>query len=312
MTHLFTQLFELEKKGLFHPSQSHSFNAQIKIVQSLSYAFPLSDTSTKNNGNTQHLEINAFGIIHPTSVIPSHYLDTLSLHFHQKQKGLVDFVNIFLYKLLRLYFLAWKKNRLFLYRKDFADNSYKQIIKSFLRIETGSSQKKYQGLGLEHSSHLLSANRTKIALTHILQEHIEANVNIIENFGRWITITKDQVTIIGCQGNYHQLGKDAILGSQSWDTQSKIRICIGPIFDNHLVELTNDQTKIGQIRSFIKRYLPRHINFDLKLIVHKRHLCAVKLSENNTQPLGLRTWLAPKLPENHSEDIILGDMNESS
>jgi type VI secretion system protein ImpH len=284
----------------------------------LSRTFPPADIvklvpDETGGGRPPAMQVAFMGLTGPAGVLPESYLDLLQQRVRDKDYALRDFFDLFNHRTISLFYRAWEKYRL---RFDFeraqcaarSDDAFTGILESLIGKGTRHQAGRLavpDSRFLRYAGHFAHFPRSAVVLQAILADHFKVAVEVQQCIGRWLVLEPDQCSRLPSailpDGQFNQLGMDAVIGSRVWDRQSKFRVRLGPMgyatFSRFLP--VNTQSEAGwmdMLIAFIRGYAGLERDFDIQLLLAAAEVPALRLSRGAaTDPrLGWNTWLGTR------------------
>jgi type VI secretion system protein ImpH len=238
------------------------------------------------------LTVSFLSIAGPMGLLPLHYTEALLKKLQQKETSLIDFLDIFHHQAIKLFYLAWKKYRLYL---------DENILNHLLLKLTGFSQFEDKKL-LFYTQYFANQHRTPEVLSQLLSDYFSIPVKIISLKGEWLEIEDSQKTKLPST-----LGVDMSIGTQVYFSNHKFRLQIGPLTLSQFKDfLPSQHSKREKLFHLIRLYIGPILNFDVQFFLYGNEIEPWKLtSENSTYSLGWNMWLNKKPFPQTVGDLII-------
>jgi type VI secretion system protein ImpH len=286
---------------------NESFFKKVFFSHDIGLNYPSTTFRVNSDDNILRIKTTTLGIVDQMGILPNHYLESLIYLKHANENALSDFFDLFLCKIIYLYYQSWKRNKLHLLNKQRRSaNHYISITQALVGSNKCKADKEdvtyYQAL----YSHLyITKNKNKENLEILLNSILTTKVKVIENVGLWQALPIDLQTRIGSKTrSNNQLGINACIGKHFWNCQNNITIEIGPVNKKQYLSFLPDGQNHSMIHQLIRDYLPKHVNYEIHLTINKDDITSLKL--NNSCKLGIDTWLETKPHHQHKNNMILG------
>jgi type VI secretion system protein ImpH len=305
---LFEKLHNLKKNRVtdrHHDSKLPAGNYTLK--HHYSFAYP--SAAFKQNNDHNDILVNALGILDHTGIIPHHYYESTMTLNHNQNHALGDFFNLFLPRLIELYYTGWLKNRPTRRHNEQENPYYYKVITSLVGLAPKKrDQDKHLFDDIAFSNLYTAATRNKANLTKIITLFTHKKTSIEENSGQWIELNQSDCSTLGGNKIKKALGGlNMRIGSKIWDRQQHIRIHIGPIRLNELSEYTDNNQYSSKLHELIRTYLPQPLTYEISITIHKDDIKPIQMGETNKAKLGLHTWLCTQGTTQHRTNITLGE-----
>ncbi len=255
-----------------------------------------------------HLNVLFFGLFGPHGPLPQHLTEYVRERRRNevRDEATFQFMNLFHHRLLSLVYRAWANKEPTVQRDRSDTDHFHAYIGSLLGIGIPELQNRdamlddskryfaaYLGGNARHASGLLA----------LLSAFFQVPLQIEEFVGEWLQIpTESQLCLGRPLGN--QLGIDTVLGQYSWQRQYKFRIQLGAMRLADYEELLPGKPKLQLLGAIIRNYLGDELNWEVRLILRKDEIPAVRLGQYGQ--LGLTSWLAPTVPVRDADDLAVG------
>ena len=204
-----------------------------------------------------------------------------------------DFLDIFLHRMVMLFYLGKKKrDPSLVWKKDF-QTSIEKIVDSLASLGRSSTEfKTFSDVQwLRHAGIFGGAPRSSSNLLTLIKNRMNLNnVTCCEFNGSWSDISSQRSSLgVGYENTV--LGKNAVLGKKSWNLSSGLLIEIKKLDMRMFLSLLPTGKKYAELVKLIYRFLPRNISVLLKLYLGQQHKKNRKLSTQSTMRLGWNSWL---------------------
>lgn len=284
---------------------------QLKVSQSLN-SQPSEIQAVKQihaEGMPDKFELTAtmMGITGVHGTLPHHYTSLIMSRMRAKDFALRDFLDLFNHRLLSFFFKAWEKKHLpamlereSLQGKSSSQSIYRQAFYSMLGRGTGGlldRQANSDQLFLAYAGLFLGKSRPADGLERLLKNYFKIPVEIEQFSGRWLNLQpENRSRLPGSEqpkGQFNSIGHGVILGRRVWDVQSKIRLIVGPVRQDHFRRYLPDGDLLKPICEVTRSYLGPGLAFDLLLKVDRPEVEPTRLvsGEGKKYRLGWNSWL---------------------
>ncbi len=274
------------------------------------FVFPPSDISgleAGQEGEPVSMEVAFLGLIGPSGVLPNWYNELAVERIRRKDRSLAAFLDIFHHRLISLFYLAWKKHRFpENYRPGARDRLSRHML-SLLGLGTPglSDRIDLQPESLIYYGGLLSRPVPSAAAIEATVEYFaEAEVQVDQFMDRRIPVAPEDRTRLGAANA--RLGVDAACGSLAWESQTKFRVCIGPVGYDHFVRLMPSGELLGPIFSLVRFMVGVEYEFEIGVVLKREEVppCILGRTDPKAPRLGWSTW-AKSPAELHREDPMV-------
>jgi type VI secretion system protein ImpH len=101
---------------------------------------------------------------------------------------------------------------------------------------------------------------------------------------------------LGENGDYsEQLGLGAVVGHETWDQQSRVRIQLGPLTLEQYMDFLPGREGHRQLRSLTQFYAGGEYDMEVQLILRRQEvpICELKVKDGDGPQLGWTSWMKP-------------------
>jgi len=244
---------------------------------------------------TPKMVINFFGLSTLQGPLPEAYRDLLLERIQTGDMAMQDFLDIFNHRFASLLHRVRKKHWIGLATHPVEKTFIGKTVASF----TGTNGSFLKGrLHIPDQSLMYYAGllwqrpRSSGGLRNLIQGFFKIPASIHQFQGKWVTIDKDQTTMLGQQRRFNILGQDTILGSRVWEQQNAFMVHLGPLSLKKFATFLKPGVNYKAIRDLIHLYVQDHQDFTLNLILRKDQVPPLQLGKGAA--LGWTSWLKTK------------------
>jgi type VI secretion system protein ImpH len=267
----------------------------IRLGQTPSLQFApasLSEFVTKP-GVPPQLKVLFFGVFGANGPLPLHLTEyALNRIRHAKDFTLADFADMFHHRLLTLFYRAWADKEPTVHLDRPEQDRFASYVGALLGL-TNVSLRHRDALPdhtkLHFAAHFGCHTGHSDGLLAILNDFFQVSIKIQEFVGEWLVIPKDSYCYLDGNRTTGQLGKSAVIGTQSWQCQHKFRIIIGPLTQAEYESFLPTGSRLKNIRALVNNYVGFEFVWDINLILKKQEVPTVKLGHYGQ--LGWTSWL---------------------
>ena len=267
------------------------------------------------------------GLTGMSGILPYHYSETILQQLKDKNRSLLEFMELFNHRIVSLFYRASTKYKLPIqYEKGklgVLKNNKDDFTQSLMSIiGLGTSQVTNRLLTndeslLRYSGLLSQSVRTSTSLRRMIEEHFGYAVNIDEFQGQWQELLPDLRSRLkskqypkGCNAC---LGKDAKLGSKGWFMQGKITINIGPLNTTQFNTLAPGSKKLAALKELVRFYVGIEQDFEINITLRRSDLSKKLTFDKSNRPmLGWNSWFGNKQTEKAKTETIKIRISEHS
>jgi type VI secretion system protein ImpH len=113
--------------------------------------------------------------------------------------------------------------------------------------------------------------------------------NIIEFVGEWLPIGEEHQCKLREAYYARQLGVNTSLGKNSWQSQYKFQVQLGPLSLNEYEKVLPGRSKLKRINETIKNYMRDEIQWEIILLLKKAEIPITTIGKYGH--LGWTSWL---------------------
>lgn len=264
------------------------------------------------------MRVAFMGLTGPSAVLPEHYTELLIRRIRLRDFALRDFLDLFHHRTISLFYRAWEKYRfpvawerarLSRDREDW----FTWCLRCLIGLGTEHVAKRMalsDDVLIYYAGHFARRPRSALALRSILSDYVGLPVSIMEFQGRWLRIDQAEQTRLPGQpcpdGQYHQLGVNAVLGERVWDVGTKFRLRIGPVTYSQFISLMPGGDVFASACQITRVFVGLELSFDIQIILRPEEMPEFGLSDTNeySPRLGWNTWLGNSISASHPDDAI--------
>ena len=225
--------------------------------------------------------------------LPQSFCELILSRERKKEYATSDFLDIFVHRLVTLFYLGRKKRDPSLVWGQNFQTSMEKIVDSLASLGRSSTEfKKSTNIQwLKHAGIFGGAPRSSTNLRTLIKDRYNLSiVNCWEFYGAWSGISGQRK---GLKAGLDavSLGNDAVLGTKSWSLSSGILIEIKNLDLKKFLSFLPTEENYSQIVTLVYRFLPRGISIFLNLHLGKSDIRNFKLSNQSGMRLGWNTWI---------------------
>ncbi len=288
----FFQAVRILKRYLLFTKQQQ----KLVFKNSSDLAFPVTDITKISSFE---LLVSFMGLTGQNGILPEHYSELLLERLNQKDKTLMDFLDIFHDRILHLFYDTWKLDK---YHINFEELNNKAISsdQTLRFINAASGQPKAasdngllsEELWLFYAGLLNFQSRPAETLKLILQDYFMLPVSISNYAPEWLKIAAPDITRLSKYPTAHSiLGIDTVVGKRIWHIQNRFAIQIGPINYQQFKRLLPNGDMLKALRALVQRFAGIEFDFSIILILRGSLVPKCILSSKKSMHLGWNSWL---------------------
>jgi type VI secretion system protein ImpH len=263
-----------------------------------SLAFPGSEihSLSLDDDGPARMKVDFFGLTGPSGVLPHPYTQLVAERSRARDAAMADFLDLFHHRLISLFYRAWKKSRLAASAGDEEDRFRDHLFDLLgLGIESMRGQLAVPDESLAVYVGLLGPQaRGAAALQGLVADFFDVPVQVEEFVGAWQPVPVRDQCSLGAEGDpSNQLGLGVLVGDEIWETQSRVRLRIGPLPRDRFEEFLPEGAAHPALRSITRFFGHDQFDFEVQLVLAREDVPPVVLGSEQTaqQPLGWTTWL---------------------
>ena len=276
-------------------------------------SFPASEIQSLDlrGGQPPLMRVNFMGLNGPQGVLPRAYCELVNDRIRARDTALRDFLDLFNHRILSLFYQAWEKFHFEIpYERGELDR-FSRYVLALLGLDTPGLQNRqdvaddsllfYGGLLSMHS-------RSATGLRQVLGDYFGVPVEIEQFVGAWYPVEKESQCSLGESGGYsEQLGLGAVVGDETWDQQSRVRIQLGPLTLEQYVDFLPGHAGHRQLRSLTRFYSSGEYDVEVQLILRRLEVpaCELKAQDGDGWQLGWTSWIKSAEFAHHADETVL-------
>jgi type VI secretion system protein ImpH len=262
-------------------------------------AFPASEIQSlePRAGQPPLMRVNFMGLHGPQGVLPRTYCELVNERMRARDTTLRDFLDLFNHRILSLFYQSWEKFHFEIPYERGERDRFSHYVLALLGLQTPGLQNRqdvaddsllfYGGLLSMHA-------RSATGLRQVLEDYFSVPVEIEQFVGAWYPVEEESQCSLGENGGYsEQLGFGAVLGDETWDQQSRVRIQLGPLTLERYVDFLPGHEGHRQLRSLTRFYTGGESDVEVQLILRRQEVpaCELKARDDVGPQLGWTSWM---------------------
>lgn len=285
----------------------------VRLATHPSLAFPASEIQSLewDDATPPLMTVNFMGMTGPQGPLPLWYTATILEQLLAKDSTLLDFLNIFNHRTLSLFYKAWQKYRFGVsYERGDRDKFFVNLL-ALIGLGTPGligQQKIFDEALIFYAGLLVQHQRSAGALAQLLSDYFDVPVEIEQFVGAWYRLDRDtECCMDGTESPSQALGGGAIVGDETWDQHSRIRIKIGPLSLERYREFLPTGSAFEALQAITRFYSNEEFEYEIQLILKRDKVPRCELGEEgNTAPkLGWESWVKSEVMKRDPADAIL-------
>jgi type VI secretion system protein ImpH len=241
------------------------------------------------------MSVNFMGLTGPQGLLPYHYTLLIAERRRVRDAAIGDFFDLFHHRLLSLFYRAWEKYRFSVSYELLEDDALTVHLRDLIGIGLEPAQEKLPlpDDGLLYYAGLLGPQpRGARALEQLLADHFDVPVAVEQFVGRWYPLPRhDQCELGDDDSLSNQLGLGAVAGDEIWDSQTCVRLRVGPLPRHRYDSFLPGGRDNDRLRSLTRFFSHDQFDFELQLVLAREDVPGLVLGDPISQPLGWSTWI---------------------
>ncbi|TVR99115.1 MAG: type VI secretion system baseplate subunit TssG [Rhodospirillales bacterium] len=292
----------------------------VRFASSLSAVFPASDIDDLTRGSSASdpapMRVNFLGLAGAFGPLPTPITELARTRARRGDTATRDFLDIFNHRLVALMARIGRAHRPALQAETPENSAFALYLFALLGLGTDGLRttrsrpvrNRLAGLdrSLLHVAGLLNPRPVSLhALERLLASHFAVPVRGIPLQGRWLSLSRDQWTVVGSNGSGRNagLGRGAVLGKRVWSQEAGIRLELGPMSLARFLSFLPAPAPatagppqplgnaVAAFRELIRFAIGDRFDYDVSLILKRREVPAARLSSRGDTRLGWTSWL---------------------
>lgn len=294
--------------GFGHPSKEVA-----RIGTHPSLAFPASEIQSLRweEGKPPFLEVNFMGLTGLQGPLPQWFTAMVLERIRSGDSTLNDFLNIFNHRSISLFYRAWQKYRFDVsYERGERDKFFLDLLALIgLGTQGLPSRQEVVDEALIYYAGLLARHqRSALALEQLLGDYFEVPVQVEQLVGAWYDLDADSLcSLDGSESPSQELGKGAVVGDQTWDQHSRVRIKLGPLSLERYQDFLPSGSAYKPLQALVRFYSNDELEFEIQLILDRDQVppCELGVESAAAPQLGWVTWVKSGAMGRNPSDTIL-------
>ncbi len=242
----------------------------------------------------------AFGLLGPNGPMPLHFTEYVrDRRVHHGDETLSRFLDLFTHRFALMFFRAFAQGQPVIGQDRKEQDRFSHYIGSMFGLgDTPFEQRDAAPDPVKRffAGHLASHTRRPDGLAAMLSGYFRLPVTVEPFLGRWMRLPpedylrlKPAPSVRRGGFNMAALGRGAVLGKCVWDRQHGFRINIGAMSLSSYESFIPGGDGLPALVSLTRQYLGRELDWNLKLVLQKEEVPALRLSRGLR--LGYTSWL---------------------
>ena len=248
-------------------------------------------------GPIPRMIVNFMGLTGPTGVLPYAYSELILERLRNRDSALASFLDIFNHRMISLFYQAWEKYRFDIAWERDGQDRISRYLMALIGLGTAGLQNRLEvrDEALLFYTGLLSLQpRSAVALRNLLEDYFGVPVEVEQFVGSWQPLDPtDQCVFEDADSYSEQVSIGAVVGDAIWDRQSRIRVKLGPMSDEHYLAFLPGGSAWEPLGTLTKFFCGMNLQVELQLILKQPDVPRCELgNETEAGPrLGWFTWM---------------------
>jgi type VI secretion system protein ImpH len=309
----FQVLRRLECAHREKPRLGHSVRAAdeaIRIGQEPSLSFPpgtLHAFRPGTNGAAPRLEVSFLGMTGPNGPLPLHLTEYARDRLRNSGDAtFARFLDLFNHRMLLLFYRAWADAQPTVSSDRPESDRYVGYVGALAGYGLPALRNRDlmpDRAKLFFVGRLGALSRNPEGLRAIIAEHFGMPASIEEFVGTWLDLPEEDRWYPGGKpAEGKQLGLTTIVGTRTWQRQTKFRVVLGPLNRGQFRSMLPEGRALRRLNAVVQNYIGEELDWDLRLILDERTDEPMKLGGTR---LGWDAWLGTIPDKRDRQDLLL-------
>jgi type VI secretion system protein ImpH len=285
----------------------------VRLSTHPSLAFPASEIQSLewDGDELPRMAVNFMGMTGLQGPLPEWYTALILDQARSGDASLRDFLDIFNHRIVSLFYRAWQKYRFGVaYERGDRDKFFLNVL-ALIGLGTPGliGQQKIVDEALIFYSGLLAQHqRSPGALEQILSDYFDVPAEVEQFIGGWYPLDVETQCCMDDEKTPSQaLGNGAVLGDETWDQQSRVRIKLGPLSLAQYREFLPTGSAYKELQALTRFYSNDEFDYEIQLILRRDEVprCDLGPEGAGAPQLGWVSWVKSESMNRSPADTIL-------
>lgn len=280
----------------------------VRFGTALTFGFPGAAIVAARPTESQHsLEVASFGLVGPAGVLPQHYTTLVIERLRRfRDRGLRDFLDLFMHRATSLLVRAWGKYRVAVQRSRLAARGHgvgwddcpqpRDATAAVLACLVGLGGRTLAGrlrleetLVLHYAGALSRQPACTLAIEQVVADAWGVEAQVEQFVGRWLDLEPGDQTQLG--GGNATLGIDALAGRRVWSIESAYCVRLGPLSYADFCSWLPGSGRLEALSDLLTFHVGPALEAAIRPVLLAREVPQTQLGGQQGSRLGWTTWL---------------------
>lgn len=293
----------------------------VRFGTALTFGFPGAAIVAARPAAAQHsLEIASFGLVGPAGVLPRHYTTLVIERLRRfRDRGLRDFLDLFVHRATSLLVRAWGKYRVVVQRSRLASRGQgvgwddcpqpRDATAAVLACLVGIGGRTLadrlrvqENLLLHYAGALSRQPASALILEQVVADAWGVATQVEQFVGRWLDLEPADQTQLG-RGNA-ALGVDALAGRRVWSIESAYCLRLGPLSYAEFCGWLPGSGRLEALSDLLTFHVGPVLEAAIRPVLRAEEVPQTQLGGQQGSRLGWTTWLVTARPVRDADDAF--------
>jgi len=279
---------------------SNPDNETIRFSSHAGLSFAASDINeivkqSDNQSVPYKMIVNFLGLAGSTGPLPLKYTELVLKRIQKKDFAFRDFLDIYHHRIISLLYKSAKKHRVHLNTISPEKTDIARYVFSLIGIDYNVfNQFNFinKRLLLSYAPLFFQRCKNLSNLELLLSDFFQVQVKGKQFCGSWFDISDDELSKIGTfSGINNTIGKNVIIGKQSFSRQSKVELIIGPLTIQQYRNFLPSGRAFKHFLKMVRFYIGKIVECDISLILLSSEIPEVRFENTNSIKLGWTSFI---------------------
>lgn len=276
----------------------------VRFSATPSLTFPASEiqTYTPQDEEPDRLDVNFMGLNVVNGPMPRAYTTALLERKRAKDRGTLEFFDIFNHRIISLFYRAWKRYRFFIAYETTGqgDDEITQRLYDIVGLGTPGLRNRMaipDEAAIYYAGLVGNQIRSAEGLKQVLEHYFRVAVEIRQFTGGWERLPDSQQTFLRETASFSEcLGVGTVVGDEVWNQQGAMTVRLGPMALDQYRQFLPGARAQKELEAWLSFYSRREFDFVVQLVLDREDVPhTVLLTEREQSPrLGYESWLKVK------------------